>query len=134
MATTTVATTPKNRNRHLRMTCPFCGMTARASRTAMRRHGLPEHCGRPMHPDDIALAEELLPADELDVHDGYIAERRAECDRALRDNRRAAVVGQARPQCHGCRTFLTHHAQHCGRCGFHNGHGRYIEGTADLPW
>ena len=51
--------------------------------------------------------------------------QQAEYNRAQRVTR----AGYDQARCHGCKTFLSHPNVHCD-CGFHNGEGRYIEGTA----
>jgi len=131
MATCTV---PKNRQ--LKLECAGCGMIARASRTAMLRHGLPTHCGRPMHPDDVEIAREILPVEEWHWHDDLQAAQERDVRSAAREPR-AAKLGVARPQCHGCRTFLKAHNAHCTRCGFDNAAGAYREGSSrhdDIPF
>ena len=85
-----------------------------------------------MHPDDLELAYELLPVEEQAWHPGLSEARQAEAKRVTRVHAagRARRNGVARPQCHGCRTFLKAHNAHCTRCGFDNAAGAYREGSS----
>lgn len=82
--------------------------------------------------DDLAIAVEVLPPEQLAEHPAYCATRAAEVESAIRSNRR---VDTGRLVCGGCHAYISATNHRC-RCGFWNdirsgrNLGRWVEGSS----
>lgn len=118
----------KQTNRHLKLTCSdaFCDYTCRCSRGSAVRFGLPEHCGEPMTPDDVAFAVEVMEPARLERHPEYRAELERWSRRAEREHRGANPdVKHPCPVCHKYKRA----GQDVCACGYSALLGRYVETT-----